>query len=191
MVFLYIAFKWYSYLIVSGVLADRDRRGRKVILLNAFSWDGTRYSIMTVYRALLLTLENLSYDDQNQINGYVLIIDWTGFPLRLSTQLGPRILRLMAEGLHDSFPVKFKAVHFVNRPWHVEAALFSLRGILSEKTRRRLFHHGNNLSTLHEHVAKDILPTELGGEQGSYNPVVWMKQIENYLEEGTTSEDIT
>lgn len=160
------------------MLKDRDRRGRKVIIMNAFSWDGTRYSVMTVYKALILSLEKLSYDEQNQENGFVLIIDWTGFSLRLATQLGPRILRLMAVGLHDCFPAKFKGVHFVNRPLHVAAALLSVRSILSDKAKRRLFHHGNNLSTLHELVAKDILPTELGGEQGSYNPTVWMREFE-------------
>lgn len=174
-----------------GVLTDRDRRGRKVIILNAFAWDGSRYSIMAVYKALLITLEKLSYDEQNQINGFVLIIDWTGFPLRLSTQLGPRILRLMAEGLHDCFPARFKGIHFINRPWFVEAALLSLRGILSEKARRRLYQHGNNLSLLHEHMPRDILPTELGGEQGSYNPAVWIKEVETYLEKRMPSGDIT
>lgn len=174
-----------------GVLTDRDRRGRKVIMLNAFAWDGTRYSIMAVYKALLITLEKLTYDEQNQTNGFVLIIDWTGFPLRLSTQLGPRVLRLMAEGLHDCFPARFKGVHFINRPWFVEAVLLSVRGILSDKARRRLYQHGNNLSLLHEHVAKDILPTELGGEQGSYNPCTWMKEIEKYLEQELASSDVT
>ena len=41
----------------------------------------------------------------------------------------------------------------------------------------QIFVHGNNLSTLHEAVSKDILPAELGGERPPYNPMLWAEQM--------------
>lgn len=82
-----------------GVLKNRDRRGRKVLVFFTSNWDYTQYSLLTVYRAMLLTLEKLLEDKQNQANGFVAIVDWTNFTLRQSAHLNPKILKLMIEGL--------------------------------------------------------------------------------------------
>lgn len=156
-----------------GVLKNRDRRGRKVLVFFAANWDYTQYSLLTVYRAMLLTLEKLLENKQNQANGFVAIVDWTNFTLRQSAHLNPKILKLMIEGLQDSFPVRFKGVHFIGQPWFVEAALSVIKPFLNSKTRSRIKLHGSNLSTLHENCARDILPPELGGEGEQFNPLTW------------------
>ena len=69
--------------------------------------------------------------------------------------------------------MRFKAVHFIGQPWYVEAALAVIRPFLKDKTRERIKMHGSNLSTLHEVVARDILPPELGGEGPTFNPLTW------------------
>lgn len=161
-----------------GVLDSRDRKGRCVLILNATSWDYS-LTLMNIYRSLLFTLEFLLNDVQNQANGFVVIVDWTEFSYKQSTYLKPGVLKIIIEGLQDCYPVKFKGVHFINQPWYVEAALTCIKPFLKEKTRERLYMHGNNLSTLHEHVTKDILPAEFGGEQPSYNPKVWIERVLN------------
>lgn len=82
-----------------GILADRDRRGRKVLVFFTANWDHSLYSLVTVYRAMLLSLEKLLEDKQNQANGFVAIVDWTNFTLRQSSHLNPKVLKLMIEGL--------------------------------------------------------------------------------------------
>jgi CRAL/TRIO domain/CRAL/TRIO, N-terminal domain len=82
-----------------GVLKNRDRRGRKVLVFFTSNWDYTQYSLLTIYRAMLLTLEKLLENKQNQANGFVAIVDWTNFTLRQSAHLNPKILKLMIEGL--------------------------------------------------------------------------------------------
>lgn len=82
-----------------GVLKERDRRGRKVLVFCAANWDHCLYSIISVYRAMLLSLEKLLEDKQNQANGFVVIVDWTNFTLRQSSHLNPKVLKLMIEGL--------------------------------------------------------------------------------------------
>lgn len=82
-----------------GVLPERDRRGRKVIVFFTSNWNPNLYSLVTIYRAMLLSLEKLLEDKQNQANGFVAIVDWTNFSMRQSTHLNPKILKHFIEGL--------------------------------------------------------------------------------------------
>ena len=82
-----------------GVIQQRDRRGRKVIVFFTANWNPALYSLVTIYRAMLLSLEKLLEEQQNQANGFVAVVDWTNFTMRQSTHLNPKILKLMIEGL--------------------------------------------------------------------------------------------
>lgn len=81
------------------VLPQRDRRGRKVLIFLAYNWNPLAYSLETVYRALLLSLEKLLEDVQNQANGFVLIVDWTNFTYKQTSYLNPKVLKTIIEGL--------------------------------------------------------------------------------------------
>ncbi|XP_031628531.1 clavesin-2-like [Contarinia nasturtii] len=156
------------------IIPQRDRKGRKILILFAANWNPIAYSLITVFRALLLSMEKLLEDIQNQANGFVLIVDWTNFTYKQTGNLQLKVIKIMIEGLQDCFPAKFKEVHFVGQPWYVEATLTVIRPFLQEETRENLFMHGANLSTLHDSIAKDVLPTEMGGETKSINPLDWV-----------------
>jgi CRAL/TRIO domain/CRAL/TRIO, N-terminal domain len=85
-----------------GILPERDRRGRQILVFFTANWDFAQYSLLTVYRAILLSLEKLLEDKQNQANGFIAIVDWTNFTLRQSSHLNPKLLKLMIEGLQVS-----------------------------------------------------------------------------------------
>lgn len=161
-----------------GVLRQKDRKGRCVFVFTGSNWDCS-YSINSIYRAFLLILEHLTEHVHNQSNGFVVIVDWTEFTFRQTTYLKPYILKIMIEGLQDCFPARFKGIHFINQPWYVDTALAFIKPFLHEKVKERIYVHGNNLSTLHEHVHKDVLPAELGGEEPSYDPRSFLESLQN------------
>lgn len=41
----------------------------------------------------------------------------------------------------------------------------------------KIYLHGNNLSTLHEHLQTDILPSEFGGTGPAFNPSLWAEPV--------------
>lgn len=82
-----------------GVLPKTDHYGRHILVLFAANWDITKYNLASIYRAILLTLEKLIADEENQINGFVMIVDWTQFTFRQSTWISPKVMKLMIEGL--------------------------------------------------------------------------------------------
>ncbi|XP_076043986.1 clavesin-2-like isoform X2 [Oratosquilla oratoria] len=160
-----------------GVLPERDHKGRPVLVLFANNWDHTKYDLVAIYQSLLLSLEKLVEEVAVQESGVVVVVDWTHFPLRLSTRLSPKLLRLIVDGLQDSFPLRFGGVHMVNQPWFVEALLALSRPFLNDKTRSRIQLHGNNLHTLHAQVPPRLLPAELGGEGPEYHTQSWANTI--------------
>uniref|UniRef100_T1I6K4 CRAL-TRIO domain-containing protein n=1 Tax=Rhodnius prolixus TaxID=13249 RepID=T1I6K4_RHOPR len=160
-----------------GVLTQKDRKGRCVLVFFCNNWDQVNYPLEVIYRSLLLSLELLIADVQNQLNGFVIIVDWTDMSLRQVTSLTPKTLRLMVEGLQDCFPARFKGIHFINQPWYIDPIIGILKAFLKEKTKKKIYVHGNNMSTLHDHVSIDILPAELGGEGPSYSPTPWAHTI--------------
>ncbi|XP_077301078.1 LOW QUALITY PROTEIN: clavesin-2-like [Arctopsyche grandis] len=161
-----------------GVLAERDRRGRCVLIMFASNWNPALYTLTSVYRALLITLEKALEDVHNQANGFVIVVDWTEFSFKQSSNMNPKMLKLMIEGLQDCFPARFKGIHFIAQPWYVETALTVIKPFLKGKTKERIHLHGYNLSTLHEYVTKDILPSDLGGEGPSHNTEDWLAKLQ-------------
>ncbi|ESO85290.1 hypothetical protein LOTGIDRAFT_179489 [Lottia gigantea] len=160
-----------------GVLPNCDYRGRRILLLYAANWDNSRYGLAAIYRAILLTLEKLIDEEEVQINGITVVVDWSQFTFKQSTWLNPKVLKLMIEGLQDCFPARFAAIHFVNQPWYIEAIFKLLRPFLKEKNRNKIVMHGINLTTLHQHISKEVLPAELGGMQPPYNNQSWARQL--------------
>ncbi|XP_075453292.1 clavesin-2 isoform X2 [Ascaphus truei] len=82
-----------------GVLSNLDHFGRKILVLFAANWDQSRYTLVDILRAILLSLEAMIEDPELQVNGFVLIIDWSNFTFKQASKLTPSMLRLAIEGL--------------------------------------------------------------------------------------------
>ncbi|XP_018404939.1 PREDICTED: clavesin-2-like [Cyphomyrmex costatus] len=162
---------------IPGVLPARDRKGRCVLIILASQWDPVAVPALSVQRAVFLVLETLIQDPRNQQSGFVAVVDWSGFSLRQGGALGAAALRNLIAALRGRFPARFKAIHFLSAPLYVQATLALVKPFLDEKTRNKIYLHGNNLSTLHEHLPTDILPAELGGTGPAFNPGLWAEPV--------------
>ncbi|XP_070156143.1 clavesin-2 [Polyergus mexicanus] len=162
---------------IPGVLPARDRKGRCVLVILASQWDPIAVPALSVQRAIFLVLEILIQDPRNQQSGFVIVVDWSGFSLRQGSALGAAALRNLIAALRGRFPARFKAIHFLSAPLYVQATLALVKPFLDEKTRNKIYLHGNNLSTLHEHLPTDILPAELGGTGPAFSPGLWAEPV--------------
>ncbi|CAB1340244.1 unnamed protein product, partial [Coregonus sp. 'balchen'] len=79
--------------------------------------------------------------------------------------------------IKDSFPARFGGIHFVNQPWYIHALYTVIRPFLKDKTRKRIFMHGNNLNSLHQLMHPEILPSELGGMMPPYDMGTWARTL--------------
>ncbi|MBN3289768.1 CLVS2 protein, partial [Polypterus senegalus] len=90
-----------------GVLSNLDHYGRRILVLFAANWDQSRYTFVDILRAILLSLEAMIEDPELQVNGFVLIIDWSNFTFKQASKLTPSMLRLAIEGLQDYRPLNY------------------------------------------------------------------------------------
>ncbi|XP_061416622.1 clavesin-2-like isoform X2 [Lethenteron reissneri] len=123
-----------------GVLSHSDHYGRKILVIFASNWDQIRYTFVDILRAILLSLETMIEEPELQVNGFVLIIDWSNFSFKQASKLTPGMLRLAIEGL-------------------------------------QIFLHGNNLTSLHQLLHPEILPSEFGGNLPPYDMGTWARAL--------------
>ena len=67
--------------------------------LTQYFFVADRYTLVDILRAILLSLEAMIEDPELQVNGFVLIIDWSNFTFKQASKLTPGMLRLAIEGL--------------------------------------------------------------------------------------------
>uniref|UniRef100_A0A8B9FHU4 Clavesin-2 n=1 Tax=Amazona collaria TaxID=241587 RepID=A0A8B9FHU4_9PSIT len=177
-----------------GGLANLDHYGRTLRIfpcpcpiLTTSPLNIHRYTLVDILRAILLSLEAMIEDPELQVNGFVLIIDWSNFTFKQASKLTPSMLRLAIEGLQDSFPARFGGIHFVNQPWYIHALYTVIRPFLKEKTRKRIFLHGNNLNSLHQLIHPEILPSEFGGMLPPYDMGTWARTLLDHEYDDDTS----
>ncbi|KAF8778628.1 Alpha-tocopherol transfer protein-like [Argiope bruennichi] len=76
-------------------------------------------------------------------------------------------LTCFVSAVQDCLPVRHKAIHIVNNP-SIFAFVFALiKPLINKKLRDRIHFHGDNMSSLHEHVSPYVLPREYGGTLGT------------------------
>uniref|UniRef100_A0A8C9FWQ5 Clavesin-2 n=1 Tax=Pavo cristatus TaxID=9049 RepID=A0A8C9FWQ5_PAVCR len=134
-----------------GGLANLDHYGRKILVLFAANWDQSSTCLPV-------------------------LVEWpcrkiSGVPLRFFLLTGYSLLPFQC------FPARFGGIHFVNQPWYIHALYTVIRPFLKEKTRKRIFLHGNNLNSLHQLIHPEILPSEFGGMLPPYDMGTWARTL--------------
>ena len=64
-----------------GGLKERDARGRSVLVTFPGRWDPATHALEDILRALVLQLECMIANEETQINGFVLVADFSNFSL--------------------------------------------------------------------------------------------------------------
>lgn len=77
----------------------------------------------------------------------------------------PSLVKKFLLCVQYGYPVKVKEVHVVNTIPLVDTIITFVKPLITEKLRNRIFVH-RDINTLYEHVPKEILPSEYGGDAG-------------------------
>ncbi len=148
-----------------GVVDARLRNGSKAFCLYPARWDVAELPPNDCYKAAMIILEKLMEDEENQVHGISIIDNMEGMPLHVvSSFMRSEVIqkRALVE-LQDSFPIRFKGIHFLNEPWYLHIVLKLVKPFLKQKHRDRFFAHGYDVSGLHQHVNPQHLPGDFGG----------------------------
>lgn len=163
-------------------LFEKDSQGRTVVFGLAGALDPRIHKTIDIYRAFSMSFEALLEDEENQKNGITYILDESGFRLSHLAHVNLRdVQRVMING-EKGWPMRHKNIHWVNVPRYISAIYELALSMFSRKLQSRMFVHFE-VSSLHEHIAPEILPLEFGGSIPIKEmAAAWIKELEEKRE---------
>ncbi|MPC46028.1 Alpha-tocopherol transfer protein-like [Portunus trituberculatus] len=148
------------------VLPTPDTLGRTVLIFRAGAWDPELASLDDVFRSQVVVLEHVVRLPVTQLRGVAAVVDCAGLSMTHAYHLTPAHIRRMISVIQEVFPLRFKALHFVHEPAIFDWVFSLIKPFLSETIKGRLHFHGEDLSSLHQHIPPEELPEEVGGSMG-------------------------
>ncbi|KAL3860718.1 hypothetical protein ACJMK2_010803 [Sinanodonta woodiana] len=113
-----------------------------------------------VMRANLALFDYLLLDENIQVNGFVFIVDLTGFTRQHFMATGVENSKKCMLVTQKALPGRIKELHYYNTGSVFETIFNLIRPLMSEKLRNRVHVHGQNLTTVYDKIDMSLLPEE-------------------------------
>jgi len=151
------------------VSPEKDNEGGVVVTLILGNFCPPEHSYDDIWACYVLFSDILMREPENQIGGFSLVIDCTGYGLPQAKYCTPAALQKIASLYENGLGFNLKGMHL-----HCENQyfmnLFSIFvKLLPEKLQQKMHYYGHDLDKLHKIIPKSVLPTELGGTCDSSN----------------------
>lgn len=90
-----------------------------------------------------------------------------------SLQVATMMLSLMV----TAFPIKIHELHIIHQSWIFDTIFAVFKPLLDTNMRNRIFFHGNDYKSLHEHVSPEYLPKMYGGVRNELPYYKWIESL--------------
>uniref|UniRef100_A0A336MIP4 CSON000372 protein n=1 Tax=Culicoides sonorensis TaxID=179676 RepID=A0A336MIP4_CULSO len=144
------------------VLPNRDHMNRRIIFYRPGFFNPSKYINIDMIKMHGVCYETLMEDEENQIRGFVHMVDCSGLGLKHMTLFTPKeAVRIVKNG-ERIIPMRHKMVIAFNLSPSIKFAVDFGMGLISEKMRKRINFYTNIDQC--DLIDKKLLPAEYGGE---------------------------
>lgn len=168
---------------VVNVLTNRDHKGRRVLLVNVGgSWDPSKVTADQLFRLFFLIHEAAVLEPETQVRGVVVIMDFNNLGMKQIGALTPAVSMRLLSFIQEAMPLRLKEVHMVKQPLIFKMVWAIFKPFIKDKLHKRIFFHGDKMSSLHKHMDPSHLPGDYEGKLPNinYTGADWYPCIEKY-----------
>ncbi|ENN77440.1 hypothetical protein YQE_06264, partial [Dendroctonus ponderosae] len=170
---------------VVTVLKDRDHKGRRVLVVNSGSaWDPSKVTTDQLFRMFYLIHEAALLEEETQVNGVVVIMDYDGLGMKQVKCLTPAFSMKLLGFIQEAMPLRLKEVHMVKQPFVFNMVWQIFKPFIKEKLKNRIHFHGSKMASLHKFIPPTHLPKDYDGVLPAinYSGKEWYPVIEEHIE---------
>ncbi|KAK0076907.1 hypothetical protein PV325_004708 [Microctonus aethiopoides] len=162
---------------VMTVPAYRTQCGRRLMIYRMGNWDPKKYGIEEIFKATVIILELGTLEPRAQVLGGVVIFDLENIAMTHAWSITPQIASMVMALMVSSFPMKTHAIHIIHQSWVFDMIYAMFKPLLNKQMQQRVFFHGDDMTSLHNHVAPTSLPKKYGGTRDELPYSKWIDSL--------------
>lgn len=121
-----------------AVLQERNKKGRLVYYIDIGKIDLDKCSVVDLIRITNLVFESLAIDDRSQINGIIIVVNYTNAKLTFAAMWTPRRIKELIQCLVKGVPLYLQKIFFVNVPCFPRIMIQLITPFLNYNLKRRI-----------------------------------------------------
>ncbi|XP_034941872.1 alpha-tocopherol transfer protein-like [Chelonus insularis] len=162
---------------VMTVPAYRTQCGRRMMIYRMGNWDPKKYGVEEIFKATVIILELGILEPRAQVLGGVVIFDLQGITIAHAWSVTPQIANMVLGLMVTANPMKTYAIHILHQSWVFDMIYAVFKPLLNKEMQDRVFFHGDDMSSLHKHVAPTSLPKKYGGTREELPYYKWIDSL--------------
>ncbi|CAG4955697.1 unnamed protein product [Parnassius apollo] len=163
-----------------GSMLDRPDVGR-LSIFRFGTWDPSEFSVDDLVRAGMAMTEIGIRQPKMQVLGGTVIVDLEGITLKHVSTLTPTIAHQIVCLMGVAVPARLRSCHIINYNWLLNSFFYIFKRFIPQETWDRIFFHGHDLKSLHQHIDPACLPTRYGGTcRNHVSTGKWFQKIKKY-----------
>ncbi|XP_020286463.1 alpha-tocopherol transfer protein-like isoform X2 [Pseudomyrmex gracilis] len=155
----------------------RTACGRRMLIYRIGNWDPRKYPVEELFKATICVLEVGILEPRAQILGGIVIFDLKDITMAHAWQVTPQVASLVLSLMVTSFPMKTHSLHILHQSWIFDAMFAVFKPLIDTNMRNKIFFHGNNYDSFHEHIAPEYLPKMYGGVRNEVPYDKWITSL--------------
>lgn len=124
---------------VVNVLTNLDQDGRRVLIVHCGEvWDPKKVTSEQLFRIFYLIHLAALIEEQSQVRGVVVIMDFRGLGMKQIKSLTPAWSKRLLTFIQEAMPLRLKQVHMVNQPFLFNMVWTLFKPFVQEKLATRV-----------------------------------------------------